>query len=104
MNENTDGTQDTKATNLREVRAAALRAPMLLRHLDGGMVMNEIAVRKKPITVLARGPLVESEVVITAHGRVRAEAGDYVIRDPNSNDTWPIKPDLFAATYDPIEE
>lgn len=41
----------------------------------------------------------ESEVVLTAHGRVRAEPGDWVLSDPETGDTWPIKPDIFANTY-----
>lgn len=57
--------------------------------------------RKKPVVVEVRGPLSESELVVTAHGRVRAEPGDYVLRDPATGDTWPIKPDIFAATYEP---
>jgi hypothetical protein len=60
--------------------------------------------RKKPVPVEARGPIVEPEMVTTAHGRVRAEAGDYVLRDPKTGDTWPIKPDIFAATYEPVTE
>ncbi len=51
----------------------------------------------------ARGPLSESEVVVTAHGSVRAEPGDYVLTDPQTGDTWPIKPDIFAATYDAVK-
>lgn len=58
--------------------------------------------RKKPVVVEARGPLTESEMVTTAHGRVRAEAGDYVLTDPKTGDTWPIKPDIFEATYEPV--
>lgn len=58
--------------------------------------------RKKPVEVEARGPLTEPEMVTTAHGRVRAEAGDYVLVDPATMDTWPIKPDIFAATYEPV--
>jgi len=65
--------------------------------------VNEIRVRKKPIVVLARRVEV-AELVTTAHGRVRAEAGDWVLRDPVTNDTWPIKPDLFEATYERLEE
>ncbi len=57
--------------------------------------------RKKLVEVEARGPLVESEMVTTAHGRIRAEAGDYILLDPKTGDTWPIKPDIFAATYEP---
>lgn len=54
---------------------------------------------KNPIEVEYTGPLSEAQMVTTAHGRVRAEAGDYILRDPRTNDTWPIKPDIFAETY-----
>jgi hypothetical protein len=57
--------------------------------------------RKKPIVVEAR-QCVEPELVCTAHGRVRAEVGDWVLIEPISKDTWPIKPDIFAATYEPV--
>jgi hypothetical protein len=58
--------------------------------------------RKKPQWIVYRGPLNTSEMVATAHGRVRAEAGDYVLTDPATGDTWPIKPDIFADTYEVI--
>jgi hypothetical protein len=64
------------------------------------MIMKYI---KKPIPVNAR-QITESEVVLTAHGRVRAEPGDWILSDPKSGDTWPIKPDIFEATYDPVRE
>lgn len=57
-------------------------------------------VRKKQFVVDARGPITDSEIVLTAHGRVRAEPGDYVLTDPESGDTWPIKPDIFDRTYE----
>lgn len=59
--------------------------------------------RKKPIIVDVR-QIAQAEVVLTAHGRVRAEPGDWVLTDPATGDTWPVKPDIFAATYDLIEE
>ena len=59
--------------------------------------------RKKPIPVEAR-LITVSEVVLTAHGRVRAEPGDWVLTDPATGDTWPIKPDIFAANYEPVED
>ena len=59
--------------------------------------------RKKPLIVNARC-VTESEVILTAHGRVRAEPGDYVLSDPTTGDTWPIKPDIFANTYEVVEE
>ena len=58
-------------------------------------------VKKKPGAIDARGPLTESELVTTAHGRVRAEPGDYVLKDPKTNDEWPIKPDIYKHTYEP---
>lgn len=60
--------------------------------------------RKKPVVIEARGPLAEAELVTTAHGRVRAEAGDYVLCDPITGDTWPIKPDIFEQTYERVDE
>lgn len=63
---------------------------------------SKMKVRKKPVVVDARGPITESELVPTAHGRVRAEAGDYIMTDPKTGDTWPIKPDIFQATYETI--
>lgn len=61
-------------------------------------------VRKKAIEVQAEGPLTVPRMVTTAHGRVRAEAGDYILTDPVTGDTWPIKPDIFAETYEPVRE
>lgn len=60
--------------------------------------------RKKPIDIDYRGPLKTSEMVTTAHGRVRAESGDYVLSNPATGDTWPIKPDIFDTTYDVLHE
>lgn len=62
-----------------------------------------IKYRKKPIPVEARQTS-EACFVLTAHGRVRAEPGDWILLDPNTGDTWPVKPDIFAATYEPVEE
>ena len=59
--------------------------------------------RKKPIEVDARR-IENSEMVATARGRVRAEAGDWILSDPTTGDTWPIKPDIFEQTYEKVEE
>lgn len=61
-------------------------------------------VRKKPLVIEARGPITQAEIVLTAHGRVRAEAGDYILKDPRTGDTWPIKSDIYNHTYEPVEE
>ena len=59
--------------------------------------------RKKPIIVQAT-QIQEAWLVMTAHGQVQAEAGDWIVTDPVTGDTWPIKPDIFQATYEPVEE
>lgn len=83
--------------------------------------------RKKPVEVVAyqfgmpatrpqRGPDVNNPgiewfdwgssqqhpTVVTLHGRVRVEDGDWVIQGP-FGDYWPCKPDIFEATYEPAE-
>ncbi len=60
--------------------------------------------RKKPIVIDARGPILVAEMVATLHGAIPAEVGDYVLTDPASGDTWPIKPNIFTSTYDVVEE
>lgn len=59
--------------------------------------------RKRPTNVLVRGPLAESESIETAHGRVIAGPGDYVVTDPRNGDTWPIKQHFLAANYEPLD-
>lgn len=59
-------------------------------------------VRKKPIIVDAR-EIKQPVFITTAHGRVRAEVGGYVLTDPATGDTWPIKRDLFEQTYEVVE-
>ena len=58
---------------------------------------------KKPINVHAR-QLTQSELVLTAHGKIRAEAGDWVLTDPSTGDTWPVKQNFFADNYVEVEE
>ncbi len=54
---------------------------------------------KKPVIVNVMGPLLAPMIVITAHGDVQADTGDYVIEDPETADRWPIKAAIFNATY-----
>jgi hypothetical protein len=39
----------------------------------------------------------------TLEGTMRAEVGDYIIRGVKG-ELYPCKPDVFAATYEPVEE
>jgi len=84
--------------------------------------------RKKPVTVEVMGPLstdnlhavaewcgariaptnpfdgVDGLVLIpTLEGLMTASIGDYVIRGVKG-EFYPCKPDIFAATYEPVEE
>ena len=46
-------------------------------------------------------------IVDTNEGEMRAEIGDYIIREPFATDDrmfYPCKPDIFHATYDLVEE
>lgn len=47
--------------------------------------------------------LSDNEVAITTReGVMRAEVGDWIIRGV-AGELYPCKPDIFAATYDPVE-
>jgi hypothetical protein len=42
--------------------------------------------------------------VVTAHGqRAYLERGDWVIAEPDGRGYYPCKPDIFGATYEPVE-
>lgn len=42
-----------------------------------------------------------SAYVITAHAqRVYLEPGDWILPEPNGDGYYPVKPDIFAATYE----
>lgn len=58
---------------------------------------------KKPVVIEARRCR-DTELVYTAHGRVRAEPGDWVLKNPATGDVWPIKHDIFIATYVLVDE
>lgn len=44
-------------------------------------------------------------MVVTAHGQaVYLEPGDWVVPEPDGVHFYPVKPDIFAATYEPVDE
>ena len=57
-------------------------------------------VRRKPIVVYARRAK-QPENIITREGVIGASAGDIIIVGPEG-ETYPIKPDIFEKTYEPI--
>lgn len=58
--------------------------------------------RKKPIIVEAY----QTDIEVTIHtleGDLRADKGDYIITGVNG-EKYPCKPDIFAKTYELVEE
>lgn len=60
--------------------------------------------RKKPIQVYVVGPIDADREVITVNGTVKAKAGDFVVTDPSTGDTWPVSSRFFADTYELVDE
>lgn len=58
--------------------------------------------RKKPIVVEAEVAR-SRQVIHTLEGEMVAEAGDYIVTGIKG-ERYPVKPDIFEATYDPVEE
>ncbi len=59
--------------------------------------------RKKPVVIEARGPITEEETVETLEGTLHASVGDYIITGVQG-EIYPVKPDIFEATYEPVVE
>lgn len=49
----------------------------------------------------ARGPYVDSIVILTLEGDMIARPGDYIIRGVQG-EFYPCKPDIFEATYEKV--
>jgi hypothetical protein len=55
--------------------------------------------------VAGKGAPIFSLAIETKEGIMKAFSGDYVIKEPfptGDRDFYPCKPDIFAATYEPI--
>jgi len=57
--------------------------------------------RKRPIVVTAY-QTIESRIIQTLEGPMRAESGDWIITGV-AGEQYPCKPDIFAATYEPVQ-
>ena len=58
--------------------------------------------RKKPVVIEAEQVNAPVEIV-TLEGTMRADPGDWIITGVKG-ERYPCKPDIFAATYEPVEE
>jgi hypothetical protein len=59
--------------------------------------------RKRPIAVDVEGPIAEARIVQSLEGPIPAAAGYYIITGP-AEDSWPVHPDIFLATYERISD
>lgn len=51
-----------------------------------------------------RGDAERRYYVVTAHGQQAfLEDGDWIIAEPDGRGYYPCKPDIFEATYEPVE-
>ena len=54
---------------------------------------------KRPVMVGVRGPIAELESIETLEGTMQATIGDFIVRGVRG-ECYPVKPDIFAETYD----
>lgn len=54
-----------------------------------------------PIEALRTQPDSLVLYIETLEGRMRADEGDWIVRGV-TNEFYPVKPDIFAQTYDPV--
>ena len=58
--------------------------------------------KKKPVVIEAYVTNVPIDIE-TLEGVMHADAGDYIITGVHG-EQYPCKPDIFAETYDPVDE
>lgn len=58
--------------------------------------------RKRPVEIEFR-PAKAGETIETLEGTLTASEGDFIIRGVNG-ETYPIKPDIFAKTYEVVRD
>lgn len=58
--------------------------------------------RKKPVVIEA-WQTNEAVVIETLEGTMRADPGDWIITGVKG-EVYPCKPDIFEATYEPVDE
>lgn len=50
----------------------------------------------------SKGPMIVEAIISTLEGTMRASAGDWIIRGVKG-ELYLCKPDIFAATYEPVD-
>lgn len=59
--------------------------------------------RKIPVVIEATGPMDREEDIVTLNGTVHVSVGEFIIRGVKG-ELYPCKPDIFAKTYEPVDE
>lgn len=63
---------------------------------------GRVKYRKKPVVIEA-WQTNEAVVIETLEGTMRADPGDWIITGVKG-EVYPCKPDIFEATYEPVDE
>lgn len=85
---------EIEAVHFDGTHASVLAA---MRFMDVGRTVREIHVHADP------DPAKSHITIPTLEGKMRADAGDWIIRGVHG-ELYPCKPDIFAATYEPVED
>ena len=93
-----EGNDDARRRVPGDLRVAVVRA---MRPGEDRSLMARY--RKRPVVIEAEGPIAETRLIDTLEGTMRADVGDYIITGVKG-ETYPCKPDIFEATYEPVED
>jgi len=58
--------------------------------------------RSKPVTIRACGPITTRWLCHTHNGEVWAEAGHYIIQEPDGNGEYPCDPKTFETRWEKV--
>jgi hypothetical protein len=59
--------------------------------------------KPRPTIITAEGPLDDWQNIWTIAGTMRAAPGDYIVTGVKA-ERYPVRPDIFHATYEPVDD
>jgi hypothetical protein len=71
--------------------------------MEGQHMSTTRKYRKRPVTITAEGPIDTPQTITTLEGVMQAAVGDYIITGVQG-ERYPVKPDIFHATYEPADD
>jgi hypothetical protein len=84
-----------------KVDGAVFHGDTLMLRGDAGLGEDARPYRKRPVVIEAV-QMRHKFAVETLEGTMRGEPGDYLIKGVKG-ELYPCKPDIFEATYEPVE-